>query len=168
MSAKGKNIHFKRLGREFALQFLFQFDVTKGDSLASLCGRSGYESALEYFWEQLEEQGNINDARSGRKGKLFAEKLIHGVIDNKEKVDSIISRFAEKWTMERMAVVDRNVLRIAVYEMLYCPDIPPVVSINEAVEIVKAFGGENSGGFINGILNSVKDSLDRPPRERIG
>jgi N utilization substance protein B len=64
-----------------------------------------------------------------------------------------------------MAIVDRNIMRIATYEMLFCPDIPPVVSINEAVEIAKSFGGEESGSFINGILNGIKDSLARPARE---
>lgn len=145
----------RRLGREFAMQFLFQFDLYDEFD----------DAKLEHFWSQLEESGLYHNNRLLRKSKEFAEKLIKGSIEKKAEIDSSIEKFAKKWKIDRMAIVDRNIMRIATYEMLFCPEIPPVVSINEAVEIAKSFGGEESGAFINGILNGIKDSLGRPARE---
>ena len=149
--------HYKRLGRELAMQFLFQCDMfgenTGGD--------------FKLFREQAEASGAFPDNRVFRKACRYAEKLVSGIRDNLEAVDLTISGFSEKWDMKRMAVVDRNILRVAVYEMKFAPDIPPIVSIDEAVGIAKEFSSEKSGMFINGILNGVKDSLDRPPREAV-
>ena len=117
------------------------------------------------IWTQLEESGLYPNNRLLRKSREFAEKLIRGAIEKKLDIDSSIEKFAKKWKIDRMAIVDRNIMRIATYEMLFCPEIPPVVSINEAVEIAKSFGGEESSSFINGILNGIKDSLSRPARE---
>ncbi|OGV51737.1 MAG: transcription antitermination factor NusB [Lentisphaerae bacterium GWF2_44_16] len=147
--------HFKRLGRELAMQFLFQLDV--------LGARSPDD--LELFWEQAENSGAFPKNRVFRKGREYAVTLISGVIENIEEIDKVISEHSEKWDMKRMAVVDRNVMRVAVYEMCHCMDVPPVVSIDEAVEIAKDFSSEKSGLFINGILNGVKDGLTRSPRE---
>lgn len=145
----------RRLGREFAMQFLFQFDLYDEFD----------DQKLVHFWTQLEESGLYPQNRLLRKSKEFAEKLIRGSMEKKADIDSSIEKFAKKWKIDRMAIVDRNIMRIAAYEMLFCPEIPPVVSINEAVEIAKSFGGEESSSFINGILNGIKDSLNRPARE---
>ncbi len=94
----------------------------------------------------------------------FAEQLIRGVIENIEVIDEEIQNLAKNWTFDRIARVDLAVLRIAIYELRFCEDIPPVVSINEAVELGKEFSKDDSKRFINGILDKVKDSLSRPAR----
>lgn len=96
--------------------------------------------------------------------RLFAEPLIRGAIENRDKVDAEIIRHAKNWDINRMAVVDRNILRLAVYEMLCREDIPPVVSINEAIDIAKKFSTDDSGKFVNGILDKVKGELMRSAR----
>jgi len=90
----------------------------------------------------------------------FFAKLMQGVIHYRETIDSAIERFSSNWKINRMAGVDRNILRIAVYEMLYCNDIPTKVSINEAIDIGKKFGTKESGAFINGILDSIRIAMD--------
>ena len=91
----------------------------------------------------------------------FFKKLVKGVIDAKSEIDAIIERFSSNWKMSRMSGVDRNIMRIAVYELLFCDDIPPKVSINEAIDVGKKFGTEESGAFINGILDSVRIALEK-------
>ncbi len=136
----------RRLAREWALQFLFQWDFNKDD----------IEWALEKFWE---------DKKTNKAGKLFAEELIKGVIANVDSIDDFIQKYAENWELKRMNAVDRNVLRLAMYEMHFRADIPPVVSINEAVDLAKDFSSMESGKFINGILNRARKDLNRPARE---
>ncbi len=96
--------------------------------------------------------------------RLFAEPLIRGALENRVRVDDEIKRFAQNWGWHRMAAVYRNILRLAVYEMLFRDDIPPVVSINEAVDIAKKFSTADSGKFVNGILDRVRRELMRPAR----
>ena len=96
--------------------------------------------------------------------RLFAEPLIRGTLEHRAAIDAIIVKHAQNWDLHRMAVVDRNVLRLAIYEMLHRDDIPPIVSINEAVDIVKKFSTEDSGKFVNGILDKIKGQLLRPAR----
>ena len=96
--------------------------------------------------------------------RLFAEPLIRGVIEHRNAIDEQIKHHAKNWELHRMAAVDRNVLRLAIYEMLHREDIPPVVSINEAVDIAKKFSTEDSGKFVNGILDKIKGELMRPAR----
>ncbi len=86
------------------------------------------------------------------------------MVEHRAQLDGRITHFAQNWDLKRMAVVDRNVLRLAIYEMLYREDIPPVVSINEAVDIAKKFSTEDSGKFVNGILDKIKGELMRPAR----
>lgn len=97
--------------------------------------------------------------------RLFAEPLIRGTLEHRDEADDLIKKHAQNWELHRMAAVDRNILRLAVYEMLYREDIPPVVSINEAVDIAKKFSTQDSGKFVNGILDKVKRELLRPARE---
>ena len=124
--------------REFALQILYQVDITKGKA----------QSCLEDFWthRQLEPEASI---------KEFAEDIVSGVTAHKSDIDNQISGAAANWQLERMAVVDRNILRIATYELVYKQDIPPKVSINEAIDIAKKYGDPNSGKFVNGILDKI-------------
>ena len=150
--------HFKRLGRELAMQYLFECDIR--DSVTE-------PNTMEDFWAQAEESGEFADARVFRRARAYAENLIANAQANDDVITDYLSKFSEKWDVERMSAVDRNIMKVAVAEMLYCPDIPHVVSIDEAIEIAKDFSDEKSGLFINGILNAVKDTLGRPAREGV-
>jgi len=97
--------------------------------------------------------------------RLFADPLIRCALEHRDEADALIKKHAKNWDLPRMAAVDRNILRLAIYEMLHRDDIPPVVSINEAVDIAKKFSTEDSGKFVNGILDKVKSELMRPARE---
>lgn len=144
--------HFKRLGRELAMQFLYQYEIAGSDDLAE---------NLENFWKQAELSGKFAEGRIFRKGRAYGEKLIGGVLEKMDHINSLLEKFSRQWDITRMPVVDKNIMRVAIYELENCPDIPSVVSIDEAIEISKEFGSERSAVFINGILNSVKAQL--PP-----
>ncbi len=128
----------RRRARERALQFLFGLDFTKYE----------WESVLEGFWEQ-------NPSKPG--AKRYGELLIHGVIDNMEELDEVISPALDNWTLERIGAMERSVLRIALYEMLYLEDVPVPVAINEAVEIAKQYGSDDAPRFVNGVLDRLKE-----------
>jgi N utilization substance protein B len=96
--------------------------------------------------------------------RLFAEPLIRGTLEKRDEIDEKIKKHAANWDLTRMAVVDRNILRLAIYEMLFREDIPPVVSINEAVDIAKKFSTQDSGKFVNGLLDKIRSEILRPPR----
>ncbi len=98
------------------------------------------------------------------KMRAFTEQLIAGVQAHAEEIDTLIKKFTANYELHRIAAVDRNILRVAIYEMLHCHDIAPVIAINEGIEIAKRFGSEKSGGFVNGILDRVKGELTRPSR----
>lgn len=127
--------------RELALQILYQIDL-RGDEI-------------------VEDLDSIL-ASTGKSGRVveFAREVITGVIARQEEIDARISDAAEHWHLMRMAVVDRNVMRLAVYEMLERDDIPPKVSINEAIELGKKYSTEQSGAFINGILDRIRIGLE--------
>ncbi len=160
----------RRESRERAVQFLFQRDLNPEGDLAD---------ALDRFWEsqsKAAQQIEKGDALWNEKVVLppptmgeitvraFADPLISGTLENRPRIDEEIVRHAANWTIDRIAVVDRNILRLAIYEMLFRDDIPPVVSINEAVDIAKRFSTDDSGKFVNGILDKVKAGLNRPAR----
>jgi transcription antitermination protein NusB len=160
----------RREARERAVQFLFQYDLNRSENL---------EQALEQFWGSQQAAAiadEFSEAKWGESRELppasaneaavrtFAEPLIRGTLEHQDELDSQIKKYAKNWDLHRMAVVDRNVLRLAIFEMLYRDDIPPVVSINEAVDIAKKFSTEDSGKFVNGILDKVKGDLMRPSR----
>jgi transcription antitermination protein NusB len=96
--------------------------------------------------------------------RLFADPLIRGSLEHRQEADDLIKKYAINWDLHRIAAVDRNILRLAIFEMLHRDDIPPVVSINEAVDIAKKFSTQDSGKFVNGILDKVKGDLLRPAR----
>ena len=153
--------HFKRLGRELAMQYLYLRDMTpETDSVDDV------EKAREMFWEQAESSEMTSDERVFKKAKNYAEKMIDGVLFYLNDIDEVLASFSEKWDISRMAAVDRNIIRIAVYELKYCPEIPVLVSIDEAIEISKYYATEKSGVFINGILNGVKDALPPDAKEK--
>jgi len=140
----------RRDGREAAIQFLYQVDAHRPANI---------DEALASFWKQNEEPQNVRE---------FADKLLRGALEKMPEVDAKIRTLADNWDFERLAVVDRNILRLAIYEMLFCPEIPPVVSINEAIEIAKKFSTAESGKFVNGLLDRVKKELLRPARQSAG
>jgi N utilization substance protein B len=129
-------MHQRRKAREVALQVLYELDVLNIDA----------KEAITLFW---------NNFRATEDSKKFSTLLIEGAWDNKEQIDNLIRSCSEHWSLERMSRVDRNILRMAVYELLYCPNIPPKVTLNEAIDLGKMYGSENSGSFINGILDAV-------------
>jgi len=126
--------------REFALQVLYQMDITGDDSGA----------ALDNFWQAHGKVGIAEEMMD------FTGLLVEGVAANLEAIDKKVSGYATNWQLERMAVVDRNILRMGCYELVFCPDIPPKVSINEAVELAKKYSGLEAGKFVNAILDKVK------------
>ncbi len=145
-----KSINIKRMGREFAVQLLFQIKFNKEDSL---------ERQLMLFWKQVKDSHLITKERELRKSREFAEKLMNGVLDNLDELDKLISDNSKNWKMNRIAPVEKAILRIASYEMKYIENIPIPVSINEAIDITKDFSSPKSSSFINGILNAIKESL---------
>jgi transcription antitermination protein NusB len=89
----------------------------------------------------------------------FSEALIKGVMANRPAIDATITKYAPEWPLEQITIVDRNVLRLGVYELMFSPDVPPKVAINEAIEVAKGFGGESSGKFVNGVLGAIYRDL---------
>jgi len=132
----------RRKSRELAMQALFYMDMSKNDS----------EETIKLFCDNF---------IFSKEAALFFLKLVNGVIHTRQDIDPIIERFSSNWKMSRMSCVDRNIMRIAVYELLFCSDIPSKVSINEAIDIGKKFGTEESGAFINGILDSIHIALEK-------
>lgn len=134
---------FRRKAREYALQMLFQWDITH-DSI---------DSIMIPFWENLETP-------EPQEVREFANALATGTIAQVEKIDGIIQRHADNWRMDRMAGVDRNLLRLATYEFLSADDLPKAVIINEAIEIARRFSAAESPQFINGILDSIRKEVE--------
>ncbi|MGD2279400.1 MAG: transcription antitermination factor NusB [Candidatus Omnitrophota bacterium] len=127
----------RTLSREIALKILYAWDIS-GEPV---------EEAHRKFWENSKpEKDNI---------KEFSDFLVFGVKDNKNKIDEMIAQHATNWRIERMATIDRNVLRIASFELLFASEIPPKVAINEAIEMAKKYGDKDSGKFVNGILDNI-------------
>lgn len=140
------------------MQYLFQCD---------LMGEEACQATKEIFWKQAEDSGEFPTNRVFKKARVYAEKLIEGVQDYEFEINDILENLSKRWDVDRMSTVDRNIMRVAIYELKYCPDIPALVSIDEAIEIAKDFSAEKSGIFINGILNSVKDTLPRDCKRKI-
>jgi len=137
--------------RECALQMLYQYEINP-EPLADLFMR---------FWPGQEEKfpQDIRD---------FTEMLVRGVIEHQQEIDQIISRYADNWELHRMAIIDRNIMRFAAYELLYLSDVPPKVSINEAVNLAKKFSQEESGKFVNGILDKINHTeAPRNPKKNV-
>lgn len=116
--------------------------------------------------EQLDEimERNIGEFASGIEDTDFIRRLVAGVIEHRDQIDKIIEKAAPQWPMDQIAIVDRNVLRLGLYELLYGnrDEVPPKVAINEAIELAKSFGGESSGKFVNGVLGTVYREIGEP------
>jgi N utilization substance protein B len=95
----------------------------------------------------------------------FAEQIVLGVLEHGREIDRLIERYSENWRLHRMNIVDRNILRMATFELLYCNEIPPKVTINEAIDLGKRYGSEDSGSFINGILDRLQKEAIRKPTQ---
>ncbi|HKQ34312.1 MAG TPA: transcription antitermination factor NusB [Nitrospiraceae bacterium] len=121
--------------RERALQILFQYDIH---------GKPGLW--LDVFWKE-------NEATD--EAKAFAERLVAGVLEKKKGLDALIGKYATNWKVSRMPIVDRNILRAGVYELLWMDDVPAKVTMNEAIELAKSFGDDDASKFVNGILDKV-------------
>src|SRR2546423_4521755 len=138
----------RRRAREAAIQYHFWRDLQRGET----------PERIDDFWEFCPVKTNVRE---------FAQPLIEGMVVHLDEIDERIKKYCENYNLDRISAVDRNVLRLAIYEMLYRDDIPPVVSINEAIELAKTFGGAESGKFVNGILDRVRKDLTRPAREPV-
>jgi len=127
--------------RQLALQFLYQVDLLGSEKLEDLVG----------FLQQEEKAGEA---------RTYARMLVEGTLEARESLDATIQSVAQNWEISRMAVIDRNVLRLSTFELLLCDDIPPNVAINEAIELGKRFSTAQSGAFINGILDKIKNQTE--------
>jgi len=133
--------------REYALQMLYQVDVGRGD----------VQQTIQEFWTYHPGSQDV---------QAFAERLVRGTLDHRQEIDGLIAQHANNWDINRMAVVDRNILRMGTYELLHMEDVPPKVCLNEAVELAKRFGDEESSKFVNGILDTIHKLHAQRPDQR--
>lgn len=133
----------RRRAREAALSMLYQLEFRPGDLMET----------FRAFWVDHPLPTEV---------RTFAEELVAGTLAHREEIDALITRYAEHWHFSRIALVDRNILRVATYEFLFRKEIPEKVILNEAIEIAKQYGGEDSGRFVNGVLDKIR-TITRPP-----
>ena len=126
----------RRSSREQALKFLYQSELNEGD----------HDKQMEQFLERVSSQDEVEE---------FMQELVQTVVRYKKEIDETLKKCSDNWELERMAVVDRNILRVGACELLYMPSTPPKVAINEAVEIAKRYGNEDSPEFVNGVLDKI-------------
>jgi len=159
----------RRQGREWALQMLFQADLNPG---------MDPDIAIPKFWrqqwtcqmEEAEKQDNavvqetskpVEDRVAPQKIRLFTENLVRGVLGHLPEIDAKLQSYTQNWPMHRMGSVERNVLRLAFYELIYCTDVPPPVVLNEAIDLAKYFSSADAGRFVNGVLDRLNKELKR-------
>ncbi len=135
-------------GREAALQMLFQMEASAASA----------DEAVELFWRSFA-------ADADPEGRAYADQAVHGVGEDRDLLDKHIAEASTHWRIERMARVDRNVLRLGTWELLKRLDVPRAVILDEAVELAKAFGTDDSSAFVNGVLNRIADALGRKDEE---
>jgi transcription antitermination protein NusB len=134
----------RRQGREFALQMLYQIEMGGGKEMET----------FSTFWE---------GKKPNPEARAFAQELVSGTLEHLEAIDAVLRQGLEHWRLPRIAAVDRSVLRLAVFEFLNRPETPPVVVIDEAIELAKRFGGDESGLFVNGVLDGIRKKLESNP-----
>lgn len=134
----------RRRSREFALQVLYQLEINTQD----------INQILEHIRENV---------LSGSEDREFTERIVRGVREHLKEIDHLLEEFLENWRLDRLSSVDRNILRLALFELLYCKEIPPKVTINEAIDLGKRYGTEDSGAFINGVLDRIQNEVVRNP-----
>lgn len=140
----------RRRSREVALQILYGMEMTDFSP----------DDAISSYYEFM-TTSDEKEAPALLLIRPFTERLVRGVYLHRIQIDQTLVAASEHWRLDRMSVVDRNILRLALFEMLYCPDVPPKVSINEAIDIGKKFGSEDSGSFINGVLDHILGDLQK-------
>jgi N utilization substance protein B len=138
----------RRRAREITLKILYGLDILPRD----------VDKTLAEFWFLTRYSKDIQE---------FAGHVVKGVLAHREEIDQLIEKSATNWTLERMAIIDRNILRFAIYELLYEKDIPPKVTINEALDIAKKYSTDKSSAFINGILDKIHHSLAKKMVENV-
>ncbi len=139
----------RRRAREFALQILYGLDLQDGD----------VNEALDFLWSIQKNPEYLEQHPARDKGiQQFAAQLVRGTWENRVEIDKLIRNYSQHWSLGRMSRVDRSILRMAIFELLFCEEIPPKVSLNEAIDLGKTYGSENSGAFINGILDALYTS----------
>ena len=143
----------RRNSREWALQMLFLADANPPPD--------GIDTTIAEFWELQA----VEDQPPDKNLRAFAEKLVRGVWENRDAIDARISGYLTNWTIDRIGGVDRSVLRLAMFELFYCDETPPVVILNEAVDVAKFFSTRDSGKFVNGVLDRAMKDVSRPLRE---
>jgi N utilization substance protein B len=136
----------RRRAREAALQMLYQWEV----------GRASPSEAIATYWPAHDAEGAVDEPL-----REFANELLRGTVARVGEIDGILAAHTQNWRVERMAVIDRLVLRLAVYELLAQPDTPPRVVINEALELARAYSGEEAVAFVNGVLDAIRKGLKR-------
>jgi len=134
----------RRKSREFALQVLYQLNISKQDPL----------TALTQFREHFLSSGEAD---------AFQIRLVLGVLEHCSELDRLIERYSEHWRLDRINLIERNILRMAIFELLFCEEVPPKVTINEAIDLGKRYGSEDSGSFINGILDRIQHEVVKKP-----
>lgn len=162
----------RRQAREWALQLLFQVDHNPVENL---------DQTLDNFWKQQvtahaeEREDHVHRAAAGdapgegkdaAKIQAFTERVVRGVIRNREAIDARLTEYVKNWPLHRMGGIERNVLRMAFYELFFEEDTPPIVCINEAVDLAKYFSHAEAGRFVNGILDRAAREVKRPSRQR--
>jgi N utilization substance protein B len=150
VSKSGGKVGARRQGRECAVQVLFQLDAGEFHATA--------DEALSLFWASDLSEG---EERPSDETRAFTGELVAGVVRELKLVDKSIQKSTQHWKLERMARVDRNILRLAAYELLHIADVPARVVLNEAIDIAKKFGTAESGAFVNGILDRLAQDVRR-------
>lgn len=138
--------HGRRQAREAALQMLYQSEV----------GRAGAVESIATYWSARDADEQLDEPL-----REFANTLVRGALARREEIDALLTRHTQNWRIERMTVIDRLVLRLGVYEMLAEAETPSKVIINEAIELARAYSGEEAVGFVNGVLDAVRKELRR-------
>jgi N utilization substance protein B len=135
----------RHLSRTIAMQTLYQWDFNNEE-------RSDLDKLLEY---------NLQEFAPGFQDEGFAKHLLDGVLKNKKEIDELIRKYATEWPIEQITIIDRNILRIGIYELKFDPEIPSKVAINESIEVAKTYGGESSGKFVNGVLGAIYKEMEK-------
>jgi len=152
----------RHLSRSITMQSLYEWDFQ-----ISVVGGDRNANSKENL--DMIVRNNIKEYGIGREKDDFVSDVIGGVFDNLKKIDSIIERLAPEWPIDQVTIVDRNILRIGIYELILSKrtDVPPRVAINEAIELAKSFGGDSSGKFVNGVLGSLyKEEMEKQTKDK--
>jgi N utilization substance protein B len=151
MNKSGQKIHTKHLGRELAMQYLYSCEMSQTD-----VQNSKFEEICANVHEEMQLDMECRDSKRARE---YAKSIFNAYSENAEQVNKILSERSKNWSWDRIVAVNRNIMRVAVTEMLFFPEVPFLVSIDEAVVISREYGEAQDGNFVNGVLNAVKDIL---------